>query len=205
MIRKNDEESTFHLYLCLHMKRLFAAIKIHPTEAFTSRYISLKKSLKDEKIKWVDLENIHITLKFFGESPEHHIPAIILALKEACMGMSPFELSLADTGIFGSSYKPRIIWFGIEPSNELIILFKNIFRELENIGIENDRQNFVPHLTVGRIKSLDNKKFFQQVIDKNCEGHIQKEEVNKFHLFESILSPQGPTYNIIESFDLKGS
>ena len=184
------------------MKRLFAAIKIHPSENYTSRYLSLKNSLKDEKIRWVDPENIHITLKFFGETPEHHIPGINMALKKASNGVSPFELSLTNTGIFGSSSKARVIWFGIDPSNELNLLFNNILRELKNIGMENDRQNFVPHLTVGRIKSLEDKKFFQQVIDKHREGHIQKEEVNKFHLFESILSPQGPTYNIIETFEL---
>jgi 2'-5' RNA ligase len=202
MIRKNREDSVFLLYLCPQMKRLFAAIKIHPGEAYTMQYWSLKKALKDEKIKWVDLENIHITLKFFGETPEHHIPAINAALGKASSGIPQFQLKLANTGIFGSSYNPRLIWFGIDQSNELFSLSKNIFRELENIGIVKDRQNFVPHLTVGRIKNLEDKKHFQKVIDKYRDGHIQNEEVNNFHLFESILSPQGPTYNVVESFEL---
>ncbi|RLD53588.1 MAG: RNA 2',3'-cyclic phosphodiesterase [Bacteroidetes bacterium] len=182
------------------MKRLFAAIKVAPSEAFLARYYALKKNLENEKIKWVDPENIHITMKFFGETPEHHIPAISIALKEAAHQTPHFNYEIQHTGIFGSSYKPRVIWFGIQPHDDIVRLSESIFSELEKIGIEGDRQNFVPHLTIARIKELEDKQFFQKVIDKYREGFIQKEEVNKFHLFESRLSPAGPRYSIIDSY-----
>lgn len=185
------------------MKRLFAAIKIHPTEAFTAQYLSLKKLLADEKIRWVDPDNIHITLKFFGETPEHHISSIAGALRAAADTVPAFTINMENTGIFGSSYKPRVIWFGIDPGDELQLLSKNIFRELGEIGIEHDRQNFVPHLTIARIKYLKDKKHFQQIIDQHKEGFIQTEEVNEFHLFESILRPQGPLYKVVDSFPLR--
>jgi len=186
------------------MKRLFAAIKVNPSEAFLSRYYALKRNLKDEKIKWVDPGNIHITLKFFGETPEHHIPGISVALRQAAIAITPFEFSINNTGVFGSSYNPRVIWFSIEPHEDIIRLSESILRELEQIGIERNRQNFVPHLTIARIKQLEDKKFFQNVIDKNREGFIQNEEVNEFNLFESVLSPQGPIYSIIESYTIVG-
>ena len=184
------------------MKRLFAAIKIHPSEAFLSHYFALKSSLKDEKIKWVDPGNIHITLKFFGETPLHHIPGISMALKQAAKAIPPFEFSIRDTGIFGSSYNPKVIWCGISPAEEISTLSDTILSELEEVGIERDRQNFVPHLTLARIKGIENKKYFQQVIDRHREGFLQKEEVNEFHLFESILQPQGPKYSVIDSYSL---
>lgn len=190
-------------YLCYWMKRIFAAIKVTPSEAFLSRYYSLKKSLEGEKIKWVEPENIHITMKFFGETPEHHIPAIHAALEKAAALSDPFDFNIMNTGIFGSSYKPRVIWFGIEPVDGIVRLAESIFDQLQEIGVERDRQNFVPHLTVARIKFLDNRKHFQEVIIHYREGHIQKEEVNKFHLFESHLSPQGPKYGILSSYSLK--
>ena len=182
------------------MKRLFAAIKVQPSENFLAKYFALKKNLKDEQIKWVDPENIHITLKFFGETPEHHIPAISIALKEAAQQSSQFKYEIQNTGIFGSSYKPRVIWFGIQPPDEILQLSENILGALENIGIERDSQNFVPHITIARIKKLEDKKFFQKVLDKYREGDIQKEEVKNFHLFESQLSPLGPRYSIIDSY-----
>lgn len=184
------------------MKRLFAAIKVHPGEEFLKSYYFLKKSLDREKIKWVDPANIHITMKFFGETPEHHIPGINAALRQASEKISPLKFEIADTGIFGSSYKPRVIWFGIQPREGLISMANIIFDELEKIGIEKDRQNFVPHLTMARIKFIQDKKLLQAAIDKHKNRLIQKEEVNEFHLFESILRPEGPKYEIIDSFTL---
>jgi 2'-5' RNA ligase len=182
------------------MKRLFAAIKVHPSEEFLARYYSLKKYLKQEKIRWVDPENIHITLKFFGETPEHHIPAIEIALKQAASETSAFGFDILDTGIFGSSYKPRVIWFKIKPEEQIVDLTNTVIDELEKIGIERDRQNFVPHITVARISQLEDKDQFQKIMDKYREGYIQKEEVKQYHLFESHLSPQGPKYEIIGSY-----
>lgn len=184
------------------MKRLFAAVKIHPDEGLTSLYWSIRKSLMDERITWVDPDNMHITLKFFGETPDHHIPGIAVALKEAVKGISPFTLNLNNTGIFGSSYRPRVIWFGIDRHAEMLRLAENVKASLEVIGIESDRQNFVPHLTVGRIKLIDDKKHFQRVMEKYSKVEIKKEEVKEYHLFDSILSPQGPTYVVLESFTL---
>lgn len=184
------------------MKRLFAAIKVHPSEAFLARYFRLKKALAGEKIRWVDPGNIHITLKFFGETPEHHIPAISAALRQAAGKSQAFSFEVFDTGIFGSSYKPRVIWFGIQPAEALAELAETVFSELEGIGIMRDRQNFVPHLSIARIKQLDNKHLFQQAIDKEKQGFIQKEEVEQFHLFESILRPQGPEYRILNTYGL---
>ena len=186
------------------MKRLFAAIKVHPDEALTALYWSMRHSLKDERITWVDPGNMHITLKFFGETPVHHIPGINAALREAGRACTPFTLSLKNTGVFGSSYKPRVVWFGIEPCDALADLALNVRDRLEEIGITPDRQNFVPHLTAGRIKSLSDKKHFQRVMDKFRDAEIKKEEVDSFQLFESILSPQGPTYVVLESYPLGG-
>lgn len=184
------------------MKRLFAAIKIHPTDAFTARYWSLKTQLKDEKIRWVAPDNFHVTLWFLGETPEHHIPAISVALRQATEGISAFQISLNEIGIFGSSYNPKVIWIGVDAPPALPELFDNILLKLAEIGIEKDRQNFVAHLSIGRITIIEDKKRFQQIIDRSRSGHIQKEEVNNFHLFESILKPTGPEYNILESYPL---
>jgi 2'-5' RNA ligase len=184
------------------MKRLFAAIKVTPSEVFLRQYYFLIKNLQQEKIRWVDLQNIHVTLKFFGETPEHHIPAIEAALDQASSRMDHFAINIVDTGIFGSRYNPRVIWFGLDPHEQIVKLANLVFDELDKIGIERDRQNFVPHLTIGRIKELDNKKHFQEVIDTCSEGFLQKEEVKQIHLFESHLGPRGPKYTIIGSYSL---
>lgn len=168
-------------------------------------YYSLKKPLREEKIKWVDPGNVHLTLKFFGETPESNIPLISASLDQAARETPAFGFDIRDTGIFGSRYQPRVIWLGIVPHEDIVILAENIFGRLAAAGIPRDRQNFVPHLTLGRIKFLEDKKTFRQVIGKHGQVYIQKEEVKEFHLFESILRPQGPLYSILETYKLSNS
>lgn len=184
------------------MKRLFAAIKVQPSDEFTRVYFNLRKELSYENIKWVNPDNVHITLKFFGETPEEKIPGINKALTAASIGVEPFSIRIENTGIFGSSYRPKVIWFGIEDGGAISTLAGKIFGELEKAGWENDRQNFVPHLTIARIKHLKDKKRFQQVIDGFRDSFLQESEVTSFYLFESILHQDGPEYKVVEVFDL---
>ncbi len=136
------------------MKRLFAAVKIHPSDKLLSIYNSLRAGLRFADIKWVPVENIHVTLKFFGETEENRLPEIRQALGDAAGKHSPFIVKLEHTGIFGSSYNPRVIWFGMGNAEPLADLTNSVFDEVEKIGWERDRQNFVPHLTIGRIKNI---------------------------------------------------
>ena len=176
------------------MKRLFVAIKIHPSTHYISLFNEISSSLRHERIKWIEPENIHLTLKFFGETDEAKIPAIRQAIETAVAQSKPFTLKIANTGIFGSHYDPKVLWFGIEKQDELDSLAQNFFIELAKCGWEADRQNFVPHLTIGRIKELKDKPLFQKIISKYNTAEIQKENVTEIILYESILRREGPLY-----------
>jgi RNA 2',3'-cyclic 3'-phosphodiesterase len=176
------------------MKRLFAAIKIHPSAEYISLFYEISSSLRHERIKWVEPENMHLTLKFIGETDEKQIPAIQQAIETAVSQSEPFTIKIANTGIFGSRYDPKVIWFGIEKQDELESLAQNIFTELAKRGWQTDRQNFVPHLTIGRIKELKDKPLFQKIISKYNTVDIQEENVTEIILYESILRREGPLY-----------
>jgi len=176
------------------MKRLFAAIKIHPSVRFISLLNELSSSLHYERIKWVEPENMHLTLKFFGETDEKQIPAISLALQTAARQLKPFTLTISNTGIFGSHYDPKVIWFGIAEQPMLYQLAAGIFAELQKCGWQPDRQNFVPHLTIGRIREIKDKPLFQKIIAKYNTIEIQEELVPEIVLYESILRREGPLY-----------
>ena len=184
------------------MKRLFAAIKVQPDEHLISVYNGLKSSLRHEKITWVSEKNIHITLKFFGDTAEDKIDEICQVLDEVAFRSHPFDLSLEDIGIFGSSYDPRVIWFGMKKSEAVEKLAEDVIQSLKTIGFEPDRQNFRPHLTVGRIKQVISKRQFQQIIDTFKDTFLQDVQVTDFELYESILRPQGPVYTVVERFKL---
>ena len=182
------------------MKRLFAAIKIQPDKNFLDQLLQLKMQLKYEKIKWVEDRNIHVTLKFFGETDERNIPEIEGVLKKVASDNLPFGFRLQSLGVFGSRYDPRVIWVGIDPYEKLVKLMKDLHTELKTIGYEPDRQNLVPHLTLGRIKELKDKQHFQLTIEKYREISTPEMIAMEFLLYESILKREGPVYLVVKTF-----
>ena len=187
------------------MKRLFAAVKIHPSPEFLKIYNDLRSGLKFADIKWVKPDIIHVTLKFFGETEEGKIPEISKVLKEVAARHDRFSSELVNVGIFGSSYDPRVIWFGMQKAEPLKALGEDVLKSVERIGWERDRQNFVPHLTIARIKHVPDKKLFQAMIDRHKNAFIQEVSVAEFHLYESILQREGPIYRVLTTFSLQRS
>ena len=184
------------------MKRLFAAVKIYPSAEFIKTYNGLRSGLNFARITWVKPESMHVTLKFFGETAENRIPDISKVLKEVAGRHAPFKSELVNVGIFGSSYSPKVIWFGIEKAEPLKKLGLDVLQSVEKIGWEPDRQNFVPHLTIGRIKEIPDKHLFQRVIEEHKKTWMQEIHIQEFNLYESILQREGPIYKVIESFKL---
>ena len=186
----------------MQTKRLFLAIKIIPDANFKEIYNGLKTNFNTQSIKWVELINVHFTLKFFGEISVDIIPDICSKIEESIKDVHCFEMHINKTGIFGSSYQPRVIWFGIDNNPVLSNLAENTLNNMAAIGFERDRQNFVPHLTIGRIKYVDDKKYFNQIIERYSASDIQKVSVTEIYLYESILRKEGPIYNVVKSFKL---
>ncbi len=184
-------------------KRLFAAVKIQSQEGFLTTFNRIKKALSQERITWVNIDNMHLTIKFFGDTYIDQIPAIDQCLKAATSKIKPFELEICNTGMFGSKYQPRVIWFGIEDGNQLQNLFLKVSEQLKSIGIYPDRQNFVPHLTIGRIKEIRNKKAFQQVLGDYGEHHAGRQHIDELVLYESILRREGPLYIPVHRYSLQ--
>lgn len=180
--------------------RLFVAIKIEPQEPFSTTYHFLRQALDFNIIKWVEPDNIHLTLKFIGNTAPDEVPQIQAALNSACSGIQPFDLKIGRTGVFGSFYDPKVIWFGIEENETLQMLARQVSQQLETAGILGDRQNFVPHLTLGRIREIKDKKYFQQLMGRFHEVKIQQQHVNGFNLYESQLLREGPVYTVIEHY-----
>lgn len=182
-------------------KRLFLAIPILPEIKLQKQKEFLINNLKEEMINWVKDENMHLTLKFIGKTPTQKIPEIIEAVNPI-ISRNPFPMILEKVGIFGSSYQAKVVWIGIQQNNELLNFQKVLAQQLEKIGYSIDRQNFVPHFTLGRIKKIINKDHFKRVMDDTEKGFIQEFWVDKFLLYESILTTDGPIYKIIKKFEL---
>jgi len=184
------------------MKRLFVAVNIVPNSRLLQAYSEIQKRCHAGKIKWVDAHLFHLTLKFIGETPQDSIDKISKVLRKVAIDTDAFTFNLKGVGIFGSSYHPRIIRVNIEDGMGLITLGNKIATGLEAIGFPQDRQNFVPHLTLGRIKKVQDKEFFQQTIKMYQSQFFQKVSVSEIILYESVLHLSGPEYFILEKYKL---
>lgn len=184
------------------MKRIFIAVKVVITAEMEMLMASLRSFLGNENIRWVDIQNIHITLAFLGDTPAAKISPLTLMIKEKCTGFGNFNFTLAGTGIFRNFRDPRIIWAGINPQEDLIRLRTLITECLNTAGLDFDGKPFVPHLTLGRLKTIRDIENLRRVLDTFRDTEFQNVGVNEVILFESILNQAGPTYKPLAGFPL---
>jgi len=188
------------------MKRLFLAIPIQTEDnGFIPLLNDLRRRLSHEdRINWVHPTNIHLTLKFIGETPPQDEPKIIEAVTKAVERHHAFTMDFNHTGIFGARYAPRVLWLGMQQTpEELLSLEEDILTAFDGIGYHRDRQNFVPHITLGRIKDLCEKQYFQKVVHAIEQKTYIHQEVNEIILFQSILRHEGAVYKVIKKWELK--
>ena len=187
------------------MKRLFLAIPIKTTDnEFVPLLDGLKRQLAHEKrINWVKPEHIHLTLKFIGNTPNEDVPKIIEGVGEMLKNHKSFTMDFNRIGIFGSRYAPRVLWLGMQNTpQELYDLEEDTLTAFDKLGYLRDRQNFVPHITLGRIKELCEKQYFQKIVAATEQKSYITQEVNEIILFQSILRPEGAFYKEIKKFKL---
>ncbi len=184
------------------MKRLFCAIKIPSSNALYEAMATLNEALASERITWVDLQNLHLTLKFFGDTAPHKEQNISRALKNAVENTRAFSFDLDGCGSFGPPKSPRVLWIGASRASGLVKLYDEVNKQLKTYGFEPDKANFVPHLTLGRIKSIRNLNLFKQMLVVYQNTHFGHIDINSFYLYQSTLTSEGPIYKVLEEFEL---
>ncbi len=184
------------------MRRIFAAIHIAPEKPLIDLLTEAKAIFHDGRIRWVNPEQVHLTLKFFGETPEPTIEQIRGLFRVSLLPDAPFSFTLQGLGIFGSHYQPRVVWAGTGEDPVLRTLSEKLLDNAATAGFPRDRLPFVPHLTLGRITYVRNKKKLKDWIASYRETPFQQVMVEEIILFESVLNTTGVTYHVVESFPL---
>lgn len=184
-------------------KRVFLAFPINPVEPVIEKMNQLRNLMADYRIRWVNSENLHLTLFFFGEMPVNQIPELRKLLRSTAQNLSPFAFSLTGPGIFKKGKEPKVLWLGIKAAEVLFEIKKEIDKSVEDLGFSSDEKTFRPHLTLGRFLP-------RQGISPTLENALKeaqlaepiKYNVSELILFESRLFPEGPQYLPIEVFPL---
>jgi len=176
--------------------RAFIAVDLKANEKIAKVLEELKSALPS--LKLVDQANLHITLKFLGDTEESLIPDIKKTIERATIGLSPFTISLIGTGAFPSKSKIRVIWIGIKNTEQLSMIAKKLDEELYSLGFEMEEREFSPHLTLARAREIISSMKIEKIIDQYREEEFGKEMVESIRLKKSVLTPKGPIYSTVD-------
>lgn len=185
------------------MKRTFIAIKIPVSDKLKKILKILRTGLKEDNIKWVDTENLHITLSFIGDTSEEDVDNITKKLGEIASEHKATNLHFKEIGVFRNIRKPRVLWVGMERNEILEKLQSDIELMLSGLGIRRDNKSFKPHLTIARIKWINDINVLKEYLQKYKGETIQKTKIEKIIYYESKLTANGPIYNSIKKFPLE--
>ncbi|MFQ6098792.1 MAG: RNA 2',3'-cyclic phosphodiesterase, partial [Armatimonadota bacterium] len=156
-------------------------------------------------VKWVEPDNLHLTLKFLGNIPEAQVEPIAGALEGVACDTAPFVAHVAGVGAFPNLKRPRVVWAGIASgSDELKRLAANVQEALVPLGFDPERREFSAHLTLGRVKSFVNVAGLAEAIRQEAEADLGPMPVEAVHLMQSELRPSGPMYSALAQLSLRG-
>jgi 2'-5' RNA ligase len=188
----------------LEQIRTFIAIEL-PDEV-KEKISFLQEELREDRggASRVRPKNIHLTLKFLGNIDAEKINSIGNALEKASENVGPLTVTVGGTGGFPNLKSPRVLWVGVGESEGLTRLQKNIEEELNKIGFEKERRPFHPHLTLLRVKSMDEGRRLAGLV-KEIKSDIEaKFSTDEFILFKSKLGPGGAEHSALKRISLKG-
>lgn len=181
--------------------RAFLAIEV-PEELKLKIYKVIKQFKKtDARIKYVELENLHLTLKFFGDIDEEGIEVLSDKISSVLEEFDEFKVNIKGCGAFPNENRIKVIWLGLENDGIVKKLHKELDKEFVRLGFDRDKR-FSTHLTIGRMKSAKGKDKVKSAIEEFRDIEIGEMNVDRIVLKKSTLTPQGPIYEDLKVFEL---
>ncbi len=185
------------------MMRLFIATPTSiEVEKELARIVSALKNYNGP-VKWVALSNIHLTLKFLGDTAENLIPQIKETINEVCRAHQPITTTLSTLGAFPTLARPRVYWVDLKGGgSELAQIADELDKALHDLGFEKENRPFRAHLTLGRVKFPKGLQELNEAVQKIKVNPIQQ-VFDRIILFKSTLTPRGSIYEKLHEVNLK--
>jgi len=166
------------------MPRLFIAIDMpeQVQEQISDLYTAIQGA------RWVPQDQLHITMRFIGETDTATEASIIDSLEH--IRFKPFRIAVQSTGFFPLRKDPQVLWVGIDNRADLEILQRSIERTITSLGMEADNRTFHPHVTVARLDRPHKERVVQFITDNHL-FKTESFEIDEFHLYRSYLGKNG--------------
>jgi RNA 2',3'-cyclic 3'-phosphodiesterase len=179
--------------------RLFIAIEISPDVRAALAALLKDFSAIAPQVKWVRAENMHITLKFLGETDSSKLTALQAALS-AIRSSQPVTLDFRGLGFFPNEKRAKVFWAGLETSVNLPSLAAEIDQATHKLGVPLEDRPFTPHLTLARFQPPGLPPKLAAAAKESASREFGSLIARVFHLIESKLKPAGAEYTTVQSF-----
>jgi 2'-5' RNA ligase len=198
--------------------RLFVAVEIDPgiAQALARAGSELRQRIEQRarraRLTWIPADRLHFTVRFVGEVDEAGAASIAAVLTPP-LAVAPFDLAIGAIGVFPHGGPPRVIWVGVEEGRErMIAIEREVTARLASCGIPPEGREYSPHLTLARVREAGGLRA-RDVLEladhegprrgQSGEEGRRRSRVDAITLFQSRLSPKGPSYTRLLSTRLR--
>jgi len=153
-------------------------------------------------VRWVKEENLHVTIKFLGNTREQELARIGELIREAAAQVEPFIVDVQGLGAFGSKARPRVIWAGVERgADALMRLSAGLDEVLAGEGFGAEKRRYVPHVTLARVTSGDGREI-SDMVEKGRRERYGAFDARAITYYSSDLQRGGPVYTVLSTAPL---
>jgi 2'-5' RNA ligase len=185
--------------------RVFVALNLPKKERQRIHRATRELRERDLPVRWVDVDNFHVTLKFLGEVRPDRIPRVEEALQRVAASTQPFTVALGGFGAFPTVRKPRVVWLGLDATPELRCLKQDLEWTLSDVGFDTETRAFHPHVTLGRAGAGDGAGAFRGLDETLAAMPFACDlSVRSVDLMRSHISRTGARYSVLSSAKLVG-
>jgi 2'-5' RNA ligase len=175
--------------------RLFCAVAADEDVKAAAAGVVARLRAVPADYRWVDPRDMHVTLRFFGETDPARLPEIEALMRRAAAASSPFEISFSGVGSFDSLDDPRVVWLGLDAGSAPLKTLADA------LGYDEPRP-YSPHLTLGRRRRAAPPEFLAAL--KSEPALALRRPVDKISLYASRPAPFGHAYEILAEAPLAG-
>ena len=184
------------------MKKARTFIAISPGKKIRDRLLWLQNKFAEEgaQAKWVEHDNLHVTLLFLGEVGMVTVPQVCKAVARATEEFAPFNMTIEGVGCFPTPRRPRVLWVGVGEGREEVTAIHDALEEpLMDLGCyRREERRYVPHLTIGRIQGNRNDGVgLEGPLEEYADWKAGEITVKEILVMGSELTRSGPIYSVL--------
>ena len=180
--------------------RGFIAVDVPRSPALDQLAADLRRA--SPSLKVVDPAQVHLTVKFLGETEEGLVPEIVTAMREATAGVRPFEIRVRGTGAFPSLGRMNVLWVSVEGAEPIAKAADALEGALEALGFPREGRPWKAHVTLARVKGRSDLDGVRRILESHAHDLFGTATVDAVHLKKSLLTLQGARYSVVATVRL---